>query len=403
MSTITISIKFKDNNNEISFDLTKNNVFYGNNGKGKTRVLKTIELLYGLAKSLDYDSLISQLNELNLSDLKINRKKYSQLFSKYEDSVGNDRRRFEQFILENNHIISNICHKLSVFSSSNIYGDFRYNRRYIAPITNRLNDIVLSNSSSIDELQELMNRIREFLMIERVSEVEDKYIYFNNKFSRNELMDLTKYLSQRISETRFNIKKDDLEIREELQKEKEKVLNALGKKGARYLTIDLNIEAEKIFNKISNSFSSINNAYIKSIWGEEGEVFDGKSKLIDYKNKFKRLQEIISIYNKSLTVNYTYSGDILFYKNSSIIDFIKLSSGEKRLMIIFLNLIFSEEDIILIDEPEMSLSLDYQNKIIGHIMDITSQENKKVMIATHAPYIYEDFISYKENNRVKVY
>ncbi|WP_448757074.1 AAA family ATPase [Aggregatibacter sp.] len=403
MSTITISIKFKDNNNEISFDLTKNNVFYGNNGKGKTRVLKTIELLYGLAKSLDYDSLISQLNELNLSDLKINRKKYSQLFSKYEDSVGNDRRRFEQFILENNHIISNICHKLSVFSSSNIYGDFRYNRRYIAPITNRLNDIVLSNSSSIDELQELMNRIREFLMIERVSEVEDKYIYFNDKFSRNELMDLTKYLSQRISETRFNIKKDDLEIREELQKEKEKVLNALGKKGARYLTIDLNIEAEKIFNKISNSFSSINNAYIKSIWGEEGEVFDGKSKLIDYKNKFKRLQEIISIYNKSLTVNYTYSGDILFYKNSSIIDFIKLSSGEKRLMIIFLNLIFSEEDIILIDEPEMSLSLDYQNKIIGHIMDITSQENKKVMIATHAPYIYEDFISYKENNRVKVY
>lgn len=403
MSTITISIKFKDNNNEISFDLTKNNVFYGNNGKGKTRVLKTIELLYGLAKSLDYDSLISQLNELNLSDLKINRKKYSQLFSKYEDSVGNDRRRFEQFILENNHIISNICHKLSVFSSSNIYGDLRYNRRYITPITNRLNDIVSSNSSSIDELQELMNRIRRFLMIERVSEVEDKYIYFNDKFSRNELIDLTKYLSQRISETRFNIKKDDLEIREELQKEKEKVLNALGKKGARYLTIDLNIEAEKIFNKISNSFSRINNAYIKSIWGEEGEVFDGKSKLIDYKNKFKRLQEIISIYNKSLTVNYTYSGDILFYKNSSIIDFIKLSSGEKRLMIIFLNLIFSEEDIILIDEPEMSLSLDYQNKIIGHIMDITSQENKKVMIATHAPYIYEDFISYKENNRVKVY
>ena len=66
MNKLEVSIKFKDNLNKISFNLNKNNVFYGNNGKGKTRVLKTIELLYGLAKTLDYNSLISQLIYQNL-------------------------------------------------------------------------------------------------------------------------------------------------------------------------------------------------------------------------------------------------------------------------------------------------------------------------------------------------
>lgn len=88
--------------------------------------------------------------------------------------------------------------------------------------------------------------------------------------------------------------------------------------------------------------------------------------------------------------------------DKSKVDFLNLSSGEKRLIIIFLNLIFSEEDIILIDEPEISLSIDYQNKVIGHIMDIALKEHKKIMIATHAPYIYRDFTSYSENNKVKV-
>ncbi len=88
--------------------------------------------------------------------------------------------------------------------------------------------------------------------------------------------------------------------------------------------------------------------------------------------------------------------------DKSKVDFLNLSSGEKRLIIIFLNLIFSEEDIILIDEPEISLSIDYQNKVIGHIMDIALEERKKIMIATHAPYIYKDFTSYSENNKVKV-
>ncbi|OBX88286.1 hypothetical protein A9499_04740 [Haemophilus haemolyticus] len=92
---------------------------------------------------------------------------------------------------------------------------------------------------------------------------------------------------------------------------------------------------------------------------------------------------------------------IVFFKDNKKIDFLKLSSGEKRISIIFLNLIFSDEDIILIDEPEISLSLDYQNKIVRDIMQLTS-ESKKVMMATHAPYIYEDFISYIENNKVEV-
>ena len=44
--------------------------------------------------------------------------------------------------------------------------------------------------------------------------------------------------------------------------------------------------------------------------------------------------------------------------------------------------------MLLIDEPEISLSINYQSKIITDLVELG---NKKIlMMATHAPYIYQD-------------
>ena len=404
MNEIMISITFKDNKNEISFDLTKNTVFYGNNGRGKTRVLKTIELLYGLAKTLDYDSLISQLNHLNLSNLRINKKEHSTLFSKYKDSVSNDKERLNSFLNKYKDIFFMISRHLSLTLNSSIPYPFMYNKRFVEMQLNKLNHIPYS-ISSINELQDLIVSI-ERIIIEEIKfdgRFADRLSHeIENKSYPRKLLDMTRYLKQQINRMRFILTKKDSDVREELEKEKEEVLRSLGRKGARYLTVDSNVESEKIFKEISSHFIKLNEQYISYLWMKDVDLSDIKYKVLKYKERFYKFNSLISKYNNGIEIKYNHLGDILFTKDKSEIDFLNLSSGEKRLIIIFLNLIFSDEDIILIDEPEISLSIDYQNKIIGHIMDIAMEENKKIMIATHAPYIYKDFTSYSENNKVKV-
>ena len=73
-------------------------------------------------------------------------------------------------------------------------------------------------------------------------------------------------------------------------------------------------------------------------------------------------------------------------------------SNGLHIFFLFLKLIFTDTDIYLIDEPEVSLSLSFQKRIIGDIFDVVG--DRKVIIATHAPYIYKDFKEYSEENKV---
>ncbi|OMD43745.1 hypothetical protein BSK52_03760 [Paenibacillus odorifer] len=87
--------------------------------------------------------------------------------------------------------------------------------------------------------------------------------------------------------------------------------------------------------------------------------------------------------------------ELIFLKNSQEMTFDKLSSGERKITFLFLEILLNDVDIYLIDEPELSLSLNYQNKIITDLHVLT--KNKTLFIATHAPYIYEDFLAIEGN------
>lgn len=67
-------------------------------------------------------------------------------------------------------------------------------------------------------------------------------------------------------------------------------------------------------------------------------------------------------------------------------DFItKLSSGEKQILIIFLNIIIQGDNpfILLMDEPETSLHVEWQSILIENIKKLNS--NIQIIIATHNP------------------
>lgn len=74
------------------------------------------------------------------------------------------------------------------------------------------------------------------------------------------------------------------------------------------------------------------------------------------------------------------------------LDFDVLSSGEKQILAIFAFLMFSEGNrgkILIIDEPELSLSVDWQKTLIEDIIRTGRPQN--VFAATHSPFVIEHF------------
>lgn len=67
----------------------------------------------------------------------------------------------------------------------------------------------------------------------------------------------------------------------------------------------------------------------------------------------------------------------------------KLSSGEQNELVLFYLLLFKTQanSLILIDEPEVSLHISWQNSFIKDLKEITKLNNLDVVIATHSPDI----------------
>ena len=71
------------------------------------------------------------------------------------------------------------------------------------------------------------------------------------------------------------------------------------------------------------------------------------------------------------------------------IDLDDLSSGEKQVISLMANLyLFDEQQIVLIDEPELSLSIDWQKRLLP---DVLSSPNCSQLLAiTHSPFIFDN-------------
>lgn len=67
----------------------------------------------------------------------------------------------------------------------------------------------------------------------------------------------------------------------------------------------------------------------------------------------------------------------------------KLSSGEKQEILLFFDLIFNTDnyEVLLIDEPELSLHISWQQQFMDDLLKVTKMNNLQVIIATHSPQI----------------
>jgi ABC-type cobalamin/Fe3+-siderophores transport system ATPase subunit len=155
-----------------------------------------------------------------------------------------------------------------------------------------------------------------------------------------------------------------------------------------------NVEFISTVNLSSNSISQ----YIGSDGNTKSTILD-----LEIEKEFSRLQAINKSLSKILINKFIASVNCFFkdsnkeiiYKdnkftikifNDEFIDIQDLSSGERQLIYIFLKLVnSSKKTIFLMDEPEISLHLEWQEKLISEIMKLSP--DCQLIIVTHSPAI----------------
>ncbi|KAA6324549.1 hypothetical protein EZS27_026132 [termite gut metagenome] len=83
-----------------------------------------------------------------------------------------------------------------------------------------------------------------------------------------------------------------------------------------------------------------------------------------------------------------FTNELIFHKRDNVIKLTDLSSGEKQMLILLFSLFLMENEphIVLMDEPEASLHIEWQQKLIDIMRAVNP--NCQFIISTHSPSIF---------------
>lgn len=169
-------------------------------------------------------------------------------------------------------------------------------------------------------------------------------------------------------------------------------------------------EAIKIvLNRIGNNIDNENKKEIIRLV-ESGEIFNGHDPLlyfisnlekvyIQQKSNDDAIQDFSEVCNRYLVdkkIAYNESNvtiDIVRRKNGNPVDIEHLSSGEKQIISLFSRLYLKKEQNVAIffDEPELSLSIEWQKTLLPDI--INSGKCIFMFTTTHSPFIFDNFLA----------
>lgn len=224
-----------------------------------------------------------------------------------------------------------------------------------------------------------------------VKKAKDNILNNLKEFERTELNKLTlEYLSDVVNQKYINI---DIN---KIQNTPDDIINNL-----------LNRIDDKLLDTLSKN--RLNNTILNVKQNTNKDEYDYHTqiichyviKLLDFQNKLeekeRNIKEFCKVCNKYITdKEFVYeSSDFSFlirnkYSNDINIEFQNLSSGEKQIVSLFSQLYLTDEQnyFVIIDEPELSLSVVWQKDFL---VDIKAAAFCKGLFAvTHSPFIYNN-------------
>lgn len=136
----------------------------------------------------------------------------------------------------------------------------------------------------------------------------------------------------------------------------------------------------------------------------EDEICDTLKKLNNLDDLAQRINLLTTIINnrflyKTIAI-YKEKGVVFTAKNGTTLSLENLSSGEQREFILFYELLFrvTPGSLILIDEPESSLHIVWQEQFLKDLQQVVQLIDSDIILATHSP----DIISNRRDLVIKL-
>jgi len=417
----------------IEFD-SKLTFLYGANGCGKTTVLKILASIvtgkiYNLADYKFSEINLFYLNKKNNEEkiqieMHENNKDIRNMTLHFDDDNYeicdidnlkerifriNDDESIEQTFFNMYPYVKKIINKFNyVYLPLNRYLDGRlYERGYYRYRISRRNYYGFQHVSDNSYLNESLERVSELIRNEYMGifASENKV---NDTFRKDVLsqmicvsgdMDISKIIDETTT-----LKWDEVL---KLKDVYEKTLQEIG-------VYDKNLERKitdffESFEKAYNEYAKQNNEKIKVnlAWkyGEFSKIRkitelakkneERKEKIRQPKKIFEELiNDFFQSNGSNKEIEVTNKGKVEIKTPEDKLTLIDLSSGEKQIIITFASLIFGfkSKGIFIVDEPEASLHLEWQNKFVPAILK--AKEDIQLIFATHSPELIG---KYREN------
>jgi predicted ATP-dependent endonuclease of OLD family len=387
------------------------NIIIGRNGTGKTTFMNILHSVLSVdidgISAIDFDSVvitlikdgkkktvkIEKIDKDNLPFLmveyRISNKKFSvRIFPTADQRMTTHYRRRS---IEESEEVREALSKLVALSSLSVYRlrsgqDYevhdRHGRRAVSPVDFRLSELLqglthyqldLSQRARSIATQLQRDVLTSILYSKEESTQKGIPLEFDKKVERDNLVSAYGQLNVIDSSVRkkINIHVDaiDSTVKEFIDfRDRDK---------------DKNLQQEEV-TKISIDFQSLEalqqtRKIIKMSLDAEKEtsiVFSQITLFTDILSEF--------IIDKKFSF---FHGDLLIKAHDENIHYDDLSSGEKQLLIIFIETLLQKQKryIFLTDEPELSLHIAWQRKIIPAIKKLNP--NAQVIAATHSPEV----------------
>lgn len=176
--------------------------------------------------------------------------------------------------------------------------------------------------------------------------------------------------------------KSDAELRRNLQ--------ALDEKRSHLMNVGLLDQEESTTFQLDN-YADESKKSMLSVYVDDNQrklsVFDELAKKIDL---FTKIINSRFLY-KSISIDRE-QGFMFKTSNNTILSLEKLSSGEQHELVLFYELLFKikPNSLVLIDEPEISLHVVWQEQFLKDVQAVTQLADIDVLLATHSPDIIAD-------------
>ncbi|MGL4758150.1 MAG: AAA family ATPase [Patescibacteria group bacterium] len=353
----------------------------------KTKQQRTIKV----SKQIVDDSI-----GLEIYEYKISNKSYRLLAEprmiRKRDSLGVYRRlsphiREEQIKLKEEISALVEVSQISVYRQSYDEGVEFDPRQRISAVDERLRQLFDKFAKYQLKLETKLNEISKKFQQDTVSS-----LLYNNKFDRLNLKvkELNKIDLEKLSDNLYlafkelGIQDKNQDIKNHIDKIKEAISIIKSEKNTKgnennVDTVDAVLALPLIYrtNHIIDSLNSSEK--------EKNEIIESRQNFFNTLRNFMPKKNF-SYDNKTSELSFYIGQD-----TKKIFSWTTLSSGEKQLLIQFLEVLLQESRsvIFIADEPEISLHVTWQENLLKAIRNLN--ENAQLIIATHSPDIVADF------------